>query len=131
MLDDDFELNFVLIAEKIGESVYNNLFSIYDRYNEFYSIDYSMKGFDQYSKEYLELIKNTWYDSTKKQDWIHNMKEYYYPQEDDYGYYLRYADDKFDPILTFKVMDRIHHGYHSVFAMGIPSKHVQKLKIRK
>jgi len=131
LLDYDFALNFVLIAEKIGESVYNSLFSIYDRYNEFYSIDYPMKDFDQYSKEYIELIKNTWYDGTKKTDWIQNMKEYYYPHEDDYGCYLRYADDKFDPILTFKVMDRIHHGYHSVFDMGIPSKHKQKLKIRK
>ena len=134
MLDDDFELNFVLIAEQIGESVYNNLFSMYDRYNEIYSkvnhMD-QMKGFDQYSREYIELIKNTWYDSIQKQDWIQNMKEHFYSNEDDYEYHLRYGDDRFDPKLTFKVMNRVHHGYHSVFDMGIPSKHVQKLKIRK
>lgn len=131
MLDDDFELNFVLIAEKIGESVYKNLFSLHDRYNKFYSIDYPMKGFDQYSKEYIELIKNTWYDNPTKTDWIQNMKEHFYTNEDDYEYHVSYGDDKFDPKLTFKVMDRVHHGYYSVFEMGIPSKHVQKLKIRK
>jgi len=106
-LDDDFESSFALIAEKIGQS-------IYEQYGMYYY-------------EYVNMMRNNWYDGSCNRDWLRNMIALYYEYGNERDSFWRRSDMITDPKLLFKVMHAVHAGYYSLFENPTPVKHVQKL----
>lgn len=106
-LDDDFESTFALIAEKIGQSVYEQ--------------------YGMYYHEYGNMMKNNWYDGSGNRDWLRNMIALYYEYGNERDLFWRHSDMHNDPKLLFKVMHAVHAGYYSLFENPTPVKHAQKL----
>lgn len=106
-LDDDFELSFALIAEKIGQSV--------------------NKNYGMFAREYSDMMKNNWYDGSSNRDWLKNMVMLYYQNDNEREIFRKYLVVENDPNLLSKVMQAVHFGFYSHFDEPIPIKHVQKL----
>jgi len=106
-LDENFELTFALIAEKIGYSVYAQHGMHYD--------------------EYGNMMRNNWYDGSGNRDWLRKMIAYYYEYGNERDEFWRSSDMINDPKLLFKVMYAVHSAFYSLFDYPTPVKHVQRL----
>ncbi len=106
-LDDDFESTFALIAEKMGQSVYEQ---------------YGMLAL-----EYGNMMRNNWYDGSGNRDWLRNMIGLYFEYGNERDLFWKHSDMITDPKLLFKVMHAVHTGYYSLFENPTPVKHAQRL----
>jgi len=129
--DLDFNLSTVLIAEMIGAEIYKELEKKVFWYNKFEFEGHKMKSFEHYTKHYISMMECTWYDNRSKERWLRNMVRYFYPDPNDFDYFISHQDLNYDYSFLYKLMDRIHHGYWLALDYPVPPRYTQRLSLPK
>lgn len=124
-LDDDISEYFDFIATQIEKSLFENTQYNLDKHekNPLHKSKYR-----EFLNQVDTLAKNTWYVTNKREEWINNMIDLYYPTDLAQKFYHPYSEQPLDYRLLYKVMRAVHVTYYG-FKGFIPLKHVQNLKL--
>ncbi len=118
-LDDEMYLNFGIIADVIGITLYEKrkqLFLLKEGFLD--NLDFKQIG---------ELRKLIIYDQTPKKYWYESMVEFDYDDEKSLEFYDDFSEGQFEMSLFNKVMYQLLHGYHEAVPEDVPKKSGFKL----
>ena len=110
-LDKDISFYFSNIAEVIGRS----LIKFGSDLENFKDPEHDKK--ERYVKE---IERWTFYDDRPTHDWPHVMTDIFYPDDDDYEFFEKYAHRGSELNLLYKVMQKIHLVYFGYEGNYIP-----------
>lgn len=110
-LEDDMYLNFGIIADTIGMTLYKK------RANLIIQAAYIFE--DKDFEQIENLLKLIIYDHDPREDWYESIVDLYY-KDKARDFYNDYSEDQFEMSLFNKVMYQLFHGYHEAVPEDVP-----------
>lgn len=111
-LNDDMYLNFWIIADTIGITLYEKRKSLFICVKNFWN--------DPKFKQIEELRKMIIYDQNPREYWYESVVEFFYNNDDSLDFYDDFSENEFEMSLFNKVMYQLLHGYHEAVPEDIP-----------
>jgi hypothetical protein len=111
-LDDDMYLNFGIIADSIGMTLYKKRKGLIEKRKQ------SIKD-KNFFKQIETLRKMIIYDIKPRKDWHESIVDLYYKKKAR-DFYDDYSEDQFEMSLFNKVMYQLFHGYHEAVPEDVP-----------
>jgi len=124
--DKQFRLSLRILSDVVGESVYGSL-DLQLRQSRILEQVHRYEVNEEHSPEFDSMIKCTWYNGTGSDEWIQEMKDHFYSNDDDYNYFDLRIGEQYDVKFLSWLMELIHAGYYSGLGLETPIKHVQKM----
>lgn len=112
-LEDDMYLNFGIIADSIGMTLYKKRIKLLKKSARLFE----NKDF----KQIEDLRKLIIYDYNPREDWYESIMDLYYKYKSR-DFYDDYSEDQFEMSLFNKVMYQLLHAYHEAVPESIPRR---------
>ena len=114
VLDDEMYLNFGIVADTIGITLYEKRKFLFVEVKNFWN--------DPRFKQIEELRKMIIYDQNPREYWYESVVEFFYNNDDSLDFYDEFSENRFEMSLFNKVMYQLLHGYHEAVPEDIPMK---------
>ena len=118
-LSDEMYLNFGIIADAIGITLYEKRKNLFISKKSFWD--------DPEFNQIEELRKLIIYEQNPREDWYDSIVEFYYDNDDSLEFYEDFSEGQFEMSLFQKVMYQLLHGYHEAVPEDVPHKSGFKL----
>ena len=113
-LDDEMYLNFGIVADIIGITLYERRKFLFVSVKNFWN--------DSRFKQIEELRKMIIYDQNPREYWYESVVEFFYNNDDSLEFYDDFSENRFEMSLFNKVMYQLLRGYHEAVPEDIPMK---------